>query len=1332
MYQYENETLTFAGGRLLLRGVNGSGKSTAMNMLLPFLLTAQPGRIDAAGEQSGILRSWMLTDRDDAQPVGYLWLEFELGGHFISIGCGIKANRQSDNVTTWWFITSKRPGIDLWLVDNGVPLSAEALRTALDGDVVYSHDRRRDYRRAVERELFGGASLDQHIGLINVVRNPRVGDRIDVDLPEHLVDALPRLSETALVEAAQPLDDLEEHRRNVAELARTDTTIAALLDIYRSYVTTEFLRHIADARAVVGEAARRGQRERRAEREAAAAAASVTELGEQLSVIEVTAMVLRREISALEESRAYREGQQLEAMRDLVANLARQVRDGEERLDSLRSRAAQDDAAARQVGSGVTRDHDDVNKELADLARQSERLSVTHQPPAPFPLRQPTDIVGRTGMAEVAVVRDGLGQTIVATMARRADVEEVSALLSTAQRLADVSSRAQENLEGAGKLGIECRDRFISAEQAAATESARWRKQAADWSDTLATARAAAGAESTDGVEPVSDVDLADVAVAHGQMRSAADSFVGHWNRGIAVIDVAITQLRSSVDEAEARVAELAAMAQPVSPRLAWQVAGDHCLADLVDFPAHLDAPERAGLEAALEACGMLSARVVGSSALQLATGDLVAFGDRPVAQSLRTVLDISVPDHLKSSVAPGDVERLLDAISLVEDETASAVATIDGRFRVGTLAGRHEKATAEFVGASARRAALERLRNDAKAHLVNMNAALSAAEDERDRLLIERATAEQHRRNLPGLSAIDSARLALAAADREAVRSSERVAAAATAAAAADRAAAVASDGLHNAATTLRLPADRTGLAEIMADLESLSNAARQTLKSLDMLDRSFGAWVSAIAALARTTADVTSQEGLCSDVGSQHSGEHARLAILESSAGADYRYVIAERDRYRTQLDDAEGELTRLQTEREVAVESRAQSAADAKAATEARVAADADCEGHLTALRAVVGAPGIIDAVSDIGDDMPVTSGTGALGLIELVDAIDTRLPVGIAAVTADGVRQSLRQRRDSLGAGWDADTSQPDPLLPMSIEVVGPTGRATLSLAARAVAAQHQQLDALLSAKQDAALRELLQGLVAREVAEKLHGAQRLIDLMNTRLGVIATAHGIGVRLRWRHDPELEPGMQRMIELLSRVPDLRTDDDEAELRVLLSQRLETVRREQPETPYRQLIAETLDYRRWFELSVMLRRGERPETKLTRSTPLSEGEKKLVTYLPLFAAVAASCDAMAEQGEDTDRRSANGVRVTASPRFVLLDDAFAKVSEDNHGQLFGLLVALDLDLIATSERLWGTHAEVPELSITEVVRDEAMGVIMLEHYRWDGQVLSRVGRA
>ncbi|MHB1548571.1 MAG: hypothetical protein ACYCX8_07525, partial [Acidimicrobiales bacterium] len=221
VYQYSQETLHFAGGRLLLRGVNGSGKSTAMNMLLPFLLDADTRRIDAAGEQSGVLKSWMLSGRDDPQPVGYLWIELARADEHLTCGCGIKANRSADTVTTWWFITSRRPGIDLDLVEGRHPLSQEALRAALDPEPVFRHDQRAGYRAEVRSRLFGGADLDQHIRLLHVVRNPRVGDRIDLDLPGYLRDALPQLSEAALEDAAQPLDDLEEHRHNVDDLRRT-------------------------------------------------------------------------------------------------------------------------------------------------------------------------------------------------------------------------------------------------------------------------------------------------------------------------------------------------------------------------------------------------------------------------------------------------------------------------------------------------------------------------------------------------------------------------------------------------------------------------------------------------------------------------------------------------------------------------------------------------------------------------------------------------------------------------------------------------------------------------------------------------------------------------------------------------------------------------------------------------------------------------------------------------------------------------------------------------------------------------------------------------------
>ena len=72
-------------------------------------------------------------------------------------------------------------------------------------------------------------------------------------------------------------------------------------------------------------------------------------------------------------------------------------------------------------------------------------------------------------------------------------------------------------------------------------------------------------------------------------------------------------------------------------------------------------------------------------------------------------------------------------------------------------------------------------------------------------------------------------------------------------------------------------------------------------------------------------------------------------------------------------------------------------------------------------------------------------------------------------------------------------------------------------------------------------------------------------------------------------------------------------------------------------------------------------------------------------------------------------------------------LLDDAFPKIDTRTHPLLFGLLVDLDLDFV-TSERLWGTHATVPELAIYEALRSPMERGIAQYQHRWDGQRLER----
>ncbi len=105
-----------------------------MNMPLPFLLDTDTRRIDAAGEQSGVLRAWILSGRAEPQPQEYLWPRLQRGT-LTSTSDAVRATRATDQVTTWWFITSRRIGFDLHLVEGRVPVSRDALRVLLEPDL---------------------------------------------------------------------------------------------------------------------------------------------------------------------------------------------------------------------------------------------------------------------------------------------------------------------------------------------------------------------------------------------------------------------------------------------------------------------------------------------------------------------------------------------------------------------------------------------------------------------------------------------------------------------------------------------------------------------------------------------------------------------------------------------------------------------------------------------------------------------------------------------------------------------------------------------------------------------------------------------------------------------------------------------------------------------------------------------------------------------------------------------------------------------------------------------------------------------------------------------
>ena len=82
VWRYYDEIFSFYQGRLLLRGPNGTGKSKALELLLPYLFDAnlRPHRLSTFGSADRTMH-WNLMGEGNqgSTRVGYLWLEFQHG-----------------------------------------------------------------------------------------------------------------------------------------------------------------------------------------------------------------------------------------------------------------------------------------------------------------------------------------------------------------------------------------------------------------------------------------------------------------------------------------------------------------------------------------------------------------------------------------------------------------------------------------------------------------------------------------------------------------------------------------------------------------------------------------------------------------------------------------------------------------------------------------------------------------------------------------------------------------------------------------------------------------------------------------------------------------------------------------------------------------------------------------------------------------------------------------------------------------------------------------------------------------------------------------------------
>ena len=249
---------------------------------------------------------------------------------------------------------------------------------------------------------------------------------------------------------------------------------------------------------------------------------------------------------------------------------------------------------------------------------------------------------------------------------------------TTVRDVAERASGARRATETADAADVAAAD-ALAAHEAAAEQAAAARRAAraaadehadavAGWTRRLGEHVAAVPPAEPDGasgwlaVPAVGDdeaddpgnTDLRRAAEARrARARHAADDLTATLTQARTVATTRVTDVEAELAQWRAEHARVEDAGELALPRASWRtdddVADGTRLASLVDFRDHLGDAERAGLEAALEASGLLAAAVDGSDGTgTLRVGDLVVGASAPA--------DGTALDTLLAPVDTGDV----------------------------------------------------------------------------------------------------------------------------------------------------------------------------------------------------------------------------------------------------------------------------------------------------------------------------------------------------------------------------------------------------------------------------------------------------------------------------------------------------------------------------------------------------------------------------------------------------------------------------------------------------------------------------------------------------
>jgi len=1368
-WYYDDEEFDFSGGRLLLRGANGSGKSVTMQSFIPLLLDGNksPERLDPFGSRARRLEDYLLGEESVSgvdERTGYLYMEFKRQNaeSYITVGLGLKA-RRGQSLDSWGFVIldGRRVGRDLHLYKSEigpdgkkqkVPLTKRELKARIlpGGEVAESQ---REYMEMVNKYIFGFNTMEEYDELIKLLvqlRSPKLSKEFRPTVIYEIMNAaLPALSDEDLRPLSETIENMDEIKAHLDELYKSRTAATRLkaeYDSYNRFILYEKSKALVKSYQDRSEAVKNrdaladeieGQKRREEELSAA------------VKVLKDEQAALKQKQESLRDNDAFKAGQtlakeeqQLKDKRDALEKKHCQLNEKKSRLKDLE----------RQI-EGAEREKESLElalqENMADMDKAAEASDFMEHA---FSKDELQKVFGSKfdftfWKSEASKHKNKIRKALEAIQRER----EENKRYDRALREQDVLKKERDD----------CEKRLKEWEAQFDTAKGEYVEKVYAWSDGNGELKIPR--ESLEAV--------ARIALSYGDRVGFEDilkqvrAFFENKNRQLLGDKISLGNQRSQEETAlEEKKAELAEWNEKKDPEPERRPQVEQNRKRLresgiphvpfymaLEFKEDVDEEARGRLEAALEDMGLLDALIVPKEYLARAMAMDEGMCDRFIAPgrfsmklNVLEYFDVASPEGMP--VSRETVDGALRNILACREENTTYVGD-DGFFGIGVLQGKGKDGErSKFIGCESRKrfrqeriAALTREIEEISRHIQGLSQKIQVLDERLVRL-------KQEYDDFPGPKDMDAALEACRDAERElenTERSLENK----------SREVKTMFDMLQNLRLQVR---NLTSGINVRADAESYEEALDnmdEYVENLGRLEIAYSRMLSAVekaSIFARNRedakADADELAAEIRDIEGAVSESLARIKALNETIETlglkkleeELKGCIRRLEEIPDEISETDKIVTATATRRQNNMEKLAE--LDEKIILLSGVygickrgfldewglgfvkdlgdlpegAEDEDiagfCRKTVKSLMAWAERPGLDR--EKISADMQEAFYMNQVGLLNY------GLAMGYLFEDASDAKQA------SAGGGEPSGKEGTDVFRHARAKLR--RFRITANLQGKIVSLYtlydtiEQDIaanEALLRETDRKLFEEIILHNVGKKIRARIFRAEEWVKDMNRLMSERDTSSGITFSLQWKPVPaesEEEMDTKQLVEILKSGAQMLKPEEFNQVTGHFRSKVDRARKimdnaDNTET-FHHIIKNILDYRKWFEFKLYFRKEGETRRELTNHAfdKLSGGEKAMAMYIPLFSAVYARYNSAAQD----------------APGVISLDEAFAGVDDTNIRDMFGLMEDLDFNFIINSQVLWGDYDTVPELSICELVRPKNAGFVTVIRYIWDGK--------